>query len=115
MIRKINEMIHEIRENMRGGAGTVKITNYVGKDEMHGKARLFAEILLEPGCGIGIHTHDGESEIFYIQSGKALYNDNGTEREVSAGDVTVCAPGESHSIHNPYDVPAKLTALIVLA
>ena len=51
MIRKNNEMIHEIRENMRGGAGTVKITNYVGKDEMHGKARLFAEILLEPGCG----------------------------------------------------------------
>ena len=115
MIRKNNELITEARENMRGGDGTVKITNYAGKDDMHGKARLFAEILLEPGCGIGAHTHEGESEFFYIRSGKAVYNDNGTEREVAAGDVTVCAPGESHSIRNPYDEPAVVTALIVLA
>ena len=115
MIRRNQELIQENREHMRGGDGTVKITNYVRKDEMHGKGRLFAEILLEPGCGIGVHTHDGESEIFCIQSGKAVYNDNGTEREVTAGDVTVCAPGESHSIRNPFDEPARLTALIILA
>jgi len=115
MIRKSNEMKQEARVNMRGGDGTVKITNYVTKEEMHGKDRLFAEILLEAGCGIGLHTHEGESEIFCIQTGKAIYNDNGTEYEVEAGDVMICAPGESHSIRNPFDKPAYVTALIVLA
>ncbi len=110
-----NTLQYEDRPNMRGGDGVVKMTNYVIKEDMHGKARLFGEIVLESGCGIGAHVHEGESEFFVIQSGKVIYNDNGAEKELSAGDIAVCAPGQSHSIRNPYEETAHVTALIVLA
>ena len=49
-------------------------------------ARMFADgcnrIMrgrLEPGCSIGLHTHEGSSEIVYVLSGtgKALYGEIG--------------------------------------
>ena len=114
MIKKGETLPCELREHMRGGDGTVKITNAATKDELLGKARLFGTITLEPGCGIGVHVHEGESELFLIQSGRAVYHDNGVDREVSAGDVTICEDGQCHGIRNPYDETATLTALIVL-
>ena len=114
MIKKGNELGVSLREHMRGGDGTVKITDFASKEELYDKARLFGEITLEPGCGIGVHTHEGESELFFLTCGKAIYNDNGTEIEVSAGDVTICKAGEAHGIRNPFGETAKLVALIVL-
>lgn len=113
MIRKAEECQVELREAMRGGPGTVRLTAFVNKEELHNKGRLFSRITLESGCGIGYHVHEGESEIFYIIQGTALYNDNGTEREVSAGDVTICPPGEGHAITNRGDVTVELAALII--
>ncbi len=115
MIKKAETLPVSLREHMRGGDGTVIIRDFATKEELLGNARLFGTITLEPGCGIGSHTHEGESELFFVQSGKAVYNDNGTEREVSAGDVTICAPGECHGIRNPFDETAVLTALIIMA
>ena len=115
MIKHENTLPVTLREHMRGGDGTVIIRDFATKEELLGSARLFGAITLEPGCGIGVHGHNGESELFFLQSGKAIYNDNGTEHEVSAGDVTVCRDGECHGIRNPYDETAVLVALIVLA
>lgn len=115
MIIRPNELKTEIREHMRGGDGSVKITHLVTEDELCGKGRLFAQITLGAGCGIGYHTHDTDSEIFHIISGKALYSDNGTEKEVGAGDVLVCPKGTGHSIKNAGSDDVILTALIVYA
>ena len=115
MIKRENSLPVTLREHMRGGDGTVKIRDFATKEELLGSARLFGTITLEPGCGIGVHSHEGESELFFLQSGRAVYSDNGTEREISAGDVTICRDGESHGIRNPYDETAVLVALIVLA
>ena len=115
MIIKPNELKTELREHMRGGDGTVKITHLAVEKELYGKGRLFAQITLEPGCGIGYHTHDADSEIFHILSGKAIYSDNGAEKEVYAGDVLICPKGEGHSIKNAGDTDVVLTALIVYA
>jgi len=40
-IRREGEYKVELRENMRGGDGTVKITNFVDKEALCEKARLF--------------------------------------------------------------------------
>ena len=66
MIRKAADCKKEYRENMRGGNGTVEITNFATPDELNNKGRLFANITLNPGCGIGFHTHENESELFYL-------------------------------------------------
>ena len=41
MIRKPDEFKTELRENMRGGEGTVKITHFVDADALYEKGRLF--------------------------------------------------------------------------
>ena len=115
MIRHANECAKEQRENMRGGDGVISMTKLVTIEELCGKGRLFSRGTINPGCSIGYHVHENDSEIYYILSGKAVYSDNGTEVEVSAGDVTVCPEGTGHGIKNNSDEPVDFIALIVYA
>ena len=115
MIIKPEMLKTEVRENMRGGDGSVKLTHFVSAEQLYGKGRLFSTITLEKDCGIGYHTHDTDSEIFVIRSGSAEYNDCGNVTTVTAGDVLVCAAGEGHSIKNLSDTPVEITALIIYA
>ena len=115
MIRKANDCNVEYREHMRDGDGTVEITNFATPKELNDKGRLFARITLKPGCGIGYHVHEQDSEIFYIMKGTAEYNDNGTITTVTAGDVTVCPAGTGHSVTNKTDEVVELIAAIVYA
>ena len=115
MIRKAAECKKEYRENMRGGNGTVEITNFATPAELNDKGRLFANITLKPGCGIGFHVHEKDSELFYMMKGEALYNDNGVESIVRAGDVMLCPAGTGHAITNNGKEDAELCAVIVYA
>ena len=115
MIRKATECKAEVRENMRGGDGSVQITNFVTKEELYDKGRLFAKLTLEPGCGIGYHIHENDSEIFYVQKGTAEYNDGGTVSTVTAGDVLITPAGTGHSIANRSNETVELIAVIVYA
>ena len=100
---------------MRGGNGTVELTNFVTPAEMNDKGRLFANITLKPGCSIGYHVHEKDSELFYVMKGEALYNDNGVESVVSAGDVMLCPAGTGHSVANNGQEDVELCAVIVYA
>ena len=100
LIIRSNSMKSDIRENMRGGNGSVKITNVLDEGEYKGKARLLGVITLEPGCSIGAHVHENEEEVFYIIKGTATYDDNGKTEKLYAGDSCVCLGGEKHSIAN---------------
>ncbi len=114
MIRREKDCTIEYREHMRDGDGTVKLTHFIaGPGELCEKGRLFSKITLEPGCSIGYHVHDHDSELFYFMKGKGIYNDNGTEVPVSAGDVTICPVGEGHGIANRSEEVLELVAVIV--
>ena len=116
MIRKSSECQIEYREHMRDGDGTVQLTNFItGPEELNGKGRLFSRITLNPGCSIGYHVHEGNAELFYILKGTAEYSDNGTVKQVTAGDVTICPDGEGHGIANRTDEVVELIAVIVYA
>jgi len=107
-------MIKEIREKMRGGSGSVEIVHIFKKDELMGKARLFARIILKKDCSIGFHTHDNEEEIYYIISGKGIVDDDGSSYEVTAGDAILTGNGAGHSIGNEQDEPLEVLAVILL-
>ena len=115
MIKYNADLKKEYRENMRGGNGTVEITNFATPAELNDKGRLFANITLKPGCSIGYHVHENDSELFYLMKGTALYNDNGVECTLSAGDVMVCPAGTGHSIANNGDEDVEVCAVIVYA
>ena len=116
MIRKAEDCKVEYREHMREGNGTVRITNFIeGPSELNEKGRMFSRITLNPGCSIGYHVHEKDAELFYILQGTGVYSDNGVQRTVSAGDVTVCRTGEGHSIANETDGILEMIAVIVYA
>ena len=68
---------------------------------------------IEPGCSLGYHEHHGESETYYILSGKGDYNDNGTVRPVKAGDITYTPNGCGHGLENTGDENLVFMALII--
>ncbi len=116
MIRRQDDCDIEFREKMRDGNGTVEITNFIkSPEELCEKGRMFSRITLKSGCSIGFHVHEKDSELFYILSGEAEYNDNGNIVTVSAGDVTICPPGTGHGIENKTDSTVELIAVIVFA
>lgn len=113
MIRKATDCKIDYRENMRGGEGTVEITNFATAAELNDKGRLFGKITLRPGCSIGYHVHETDSELFYVLKGQAQYNDNGTPCRVFAGDVMLCPAGSGHEISNNGPEDLELCAVIV--
>ncbi|MBR5528730.1 MAG: cupin domain-containing protein [Clostridia bacterium] len=115
MIKKHDEFTPELRENMRGGDGTVSVCNFITEDDLNGKGRLFGKITLKPGCGIGYHVHEKDSELFYVLKGTATYDDNGVKSVITAGDVTVTPAGSGHSVKNEGTEDVELVALIVYA
>lgn len=115
MIRKAADCKKVYNEKMRGGNGTVEITNFATPEELNNKGRLFANITLKPGCSIGFHTHENESELFYVMKGNAIYDDNGIASPVSVGDVMLCPAGSGHAVSNIGQEDVELCAVILYA
>ena len=113
MITRKNDMPVDVKVAMRGGPGEAVLTAL--SPELPAKMRLFSTITLKPGCGIGYHIHEADSELFYLMKGEVLYNDNGVECTLSAGDVMLCPAGTGHSVTNIGEVDAELCAVIVYA
>ncbi len=114
MIKRKDDLRIVYNEQMKGGDGTVKIINYAEKEEINGKCRLMAKIVLEPGCSIGEHTHENEEEIFYIIKGTATYFDNGEWKELRDGDSAICLGGQTHSISNRTNGTVEVIATVLL-
>jgi mannose-6-phosphate isomerase-like protein (cupin superfamily) len=114
MIKRSADMVTEVRERMRDGTGTVVFTHVFLKEELTGRARLFARLSLPPGSSIGYHAHDGEEEVFYILSGTGIVNDQGVTSSVGPGDAVLTGGGNGHSIANPGTAPLELLAVILL-
>ncbi len=113
MIRKAQEVAVAHIEKNRGGKGVTEAHTLLKDDEFYGKGRMFNHIILTPGSSVGYHKHEGDFEAYYILSGEGTYNDNGTECPVSAGDVTICKEGESHSLENTGSENLEFMALIL--
>jgi len=113
MIKRKNEYTVQQNENMRGGEGTVVIKHLLTPEELYEKGRLYAVLVLEPGCSVGSHIHEGEMESYYIVKGEAEVSDNGNLQTVSAGDSVLTRNGEEHSIKNIGTDTLEVMALII--
>ena len=72
-------------------------------------------MLLRPGDAIGKHRHVNDFEVYHILKGEGLYDDNGCETTVRAGDVTICRHGEEHALLNNGPDDLEMIALILYA
>ncbi|MBQ6560577.1 MAG: cupin domain-containing protein [Erysipelotrichaceae bacterium] len=114
MIIRNEERTIKERVAMREGPGTVLIKDVCSKEDLYGKGRLYAELILQQNCGVGYHMHENEEEIFMVKKGQAIYNDDGTEYVIKEGDVTICEDGHSHAITNVEAEECVVMALIIL-
>ncbi len=111
MVTRPSEQELSLRPNMRGGNGTVELKAL--QKELPAHVRLFSRIELAPGCSIGYHTHENETELFYFVSGHGRANDNGEWVEVAPGDSMSTGNGCGHAVENTGDEPLVLAACIV--
>jgi mannose-6-phosphate isomerase-like protein (cupin superfamily) len=114
MLIKSNQMTTEVRENMRGGAGKASMAHIAKGEDLPKNVRLSAVLTLEPGCSIGWHVHEKETEIFYFVAGSGSVNDNGTTVAVTAGDCLITPDGCGHSVENNGSEALVFFAVIVL-
>lgn len=97
MLIKENQRKVDVSPKLRDGKGDTRLELLEKMPEAY---RLAAEIVLKPGCSIGKHYHNGETELYWMLSGTAIVDDNGTIINVSGGDAVVCYDGDYHSIEN---------------
>ncbi len=97
MIIDFNKIEENKNEKFNGGIG-------------HFDARIFNDgvnkILmgrLEKNNSIGLHKHDGTSEIIYVISGRGIMETDGKEEVLTKGMVTYCEMGHSHTFKNVDD------------
>ena len=112
MINRKADMNVSIKEHMRGGSGSAKLTGLI--DQLPAKARLFSTITLEPGSSIGYHVHENETELFYFVSGKARVRDDDATYELSAGDAMSTGSGHGHAVESIGSEPLVMVACIIL-
>ena len=116
MIRRSSEKETVRKPAPFNGVGEITVRSILNGDpEMEHKGRVFGHTTVYPGSEIGFHIHNGDSETYYILSGRGRYNDNGTIVEVGAGDVTYCAPGEGYGLACIGEEPVEMIALILYA
>ena len=113
MVKKQCEIPAQVSTNFKEGIGDVTLLHFLTEQEALGTGRLFAKTLIEPGNSIGEHTHQGDMEVYYILSGKALVYDNGTDVVLESGDCHICPDGSSHSIQNVGDNTLEYIAIIL--
>jgi mannose-6-phosphate isomerase-like protein (cupin superfamily) len=113
MVKPAAVMEREVRERMRGGAGSVEIRHVFRREELGGGARLFARLSLPPGTSIGHHVHEAEEEIFYILAGRGVVTEDGVATAVGPGDAVLTGGGGGHALENRGTEPLELMAVIL--
>lgn len=81
-------------EHFKGGEGTFFARMFTDPNVKIMRGRL------EHGASIGLHTHEGNSEIVFILEGKGKMLCDGVYEELSAGSCTYCPEGHEHSLIN---------------
>lgn len=71
---------------------------------MHGR--------LESGASIGLHTHEGNCEMFYIIEGTGKVLMDGEYERVEAGVCHYCPKGHTHSLINDSDSDLVFFAVV---
>lgn len=98
----------DISVNRFGGDGEVIIEHYIDEKLLNEAVVMYAKVILKPGCSLGYHQHEGNSETIVVLSGTAEYNDNGQTMTLKAGDTVHCPCGSWHSVGNSKDADEDL-------
>ena len=106
MVIDYNEIREQSLENFKGGEKTFNVKMFTDDNNKIMRGRL------ESGASIGLHTHDGNSEIILILEGRGKVLYDGEYISLKVGDVHYCPMGHSHSLINGSDSDLKFFAVV---
>ena len=106
MLLNFEEIEEKVIPKMRGGEGEMITRMFVNEDTKIMRGRL------TPGSTIGLHTHEGDSEMIFILSGAGKVLCDGEYEPLSAGSVHYCPKGHAHSLINDGDEDLEILAMI---
>ena len=112
MIKHPSEMLDRKRQ-VREGNGLCQSLDLLMEEEMK-HCRVFTKFTMQKGVSIGEHTHDNETEYYWILSGEGIVTEIDGEKVVKSGDLVITGNGASHAIRNEKDEPLVFLALIIL-
>lgn len=102
-VYKYDQQIQGSKEKAGNGTGTL-LGHYAFQRTAATKEQAIKEIAwltLMPGNSIGLHKHINNDDTYIIVSGTGTFTDSaGNQIPVSAGDVTIARPGQSHGLAN---------------
>ena len=98
MLIRFDAMEESTHLNFKGGEGTFFIKAFQDEHNKIMNGRL------APGSSIGLHTHETNSEMFYIISGTGKVLCDGVYEPLKPGDVHYCPMGHAHSLINDGEV-----------
>ena len=106
MLLNFDQIEEKVIPKMRGGEGEMITRMFVNEDTKIMRGRL------TPGSTIGLHTHEGGSEMIFILSGAGKVLCDGEYEPLSAGSVHYCPKGHAHSLINDGDEDLEILAMI---
>lgn len=106
MLIKFDQMNDTVLERFKGGDGTLISKMFTDANGKIMRGRLL------PHSHIGLHTHEGNSEVIFILSGvgKVLYD--GIYEDLQPGDCHYCPMGHAHSLINETDEELVFYAIV---
>ena len=90
MILDLMEIPEKAMPNFKGGEGMAWVRMF--NDDLN---RILM-LRIQPGCSIGLHTHETNSEIMHVLSGTARIIMDGKIEIVPAGQTHYCPKGHTH-------------------
>ena len=106
MILDLMEIPEKAMPNFKGGEGMAWVRMF--NDDLN---RILM-LRIQPGCSIGLHTHETNSEIMHILSGTARVVMDGQIEYVYAGQTHYCPKGHSH-MTEPYGMQELVLLAVV--
>jgi len=77
-------------------------------EDFQEKGHLLQIVIIPPQTKQRLHSHNKQTEVFYILEGETTIAINGVDFEAKPGDAFICSPGDVHNLWNKTDKDFKL-------
>ena len=78
------------------------------KDAFNQDGLLLQIVIIPPNTKQRVHSHDIQTEVFYILEGECTITINDTDYLAKQGNAFICSPGDNHNLWNKTDKDFKL-------
>lgn len=93
------------------GKGKIQFSRPFDSSDFESPWHFVDFVILPPSTSIGIHQHGANEEMYFIVEGTAVMTVNGSDCEVTKGDLILNKPGWSHGLRNEGE--ANVEVLVV--